>query len=43
VSLGELLVEIVAAVTDRLGEVGPVRVLEGEDRCFMIRPKTLQL
>jgi hypothetical protein len=41
-SLGVLLIELVATIVDRLGEEGPVRQLEGEDRCFVIRAKTLQ-
>jgi hypothetical protein len=41
-SLSELLIEIVATIADRLGEVGPVRLLESEDRWFVISAKTLQ-
>jgi hypothetical protein len=42
-SLGELLIEIIAAIADRLGEVGPVRLLKGEDRWSVVTAKTLQL
>ena len=41
-SLSELLVEIVATIVDRLGEVGPVRLFKREDRCFVIRAEKLQ-
>jgi hypothetical protein len=41
-SLSELLIEIIATVADRRGEVGPVRPLKSEHRWFVIRAKTLQ-
>ena len=41
--LGELVVELVAAVGDRGGEVGAVGQLEGEDRRGMTSMQPLQL
>jgi hypothetical protein len=43
VSLGGLLVEVIATIVDRPGGVGPVRLLECEDRRFVISAKPLQL
>jgi hypothetical protein len=43
VSLRESLKELIAAIGDRCGEVGPVRHLKSEDRGGVIAPKTLQL
>ncbi|HUC14811.1 MAG TPA: hypothetical protein VMS00_10200 [Acidimicrobiales bacterium] len=43
VSLRELLKELIAAIADGCGEVGPVRHLKSEDRGGVITPKTLQL
>jgi hypothetical protein len=39
--LGEVLVEGVAAIADRLGEVGPVGLLKGEERLLVIEAQTL--
>ena len=41
-SLSELLKEIVATITHRLAEVGPIRQLKREDRGFVISANTPQ-
>ncbi len=43
VLLGELLVELITAISDRDGEVRPIRLLKSEDRGGVIAPKALQL
>jgi hypothetical protein len=43
VSLREVLIEIIATIADRLGEVGAVRELKIEDRCLVVGAKPLQL
>jgi hypothetical protein len=42
VPLRELIKEIVATIADRLGEVRAVRSLKIEERCLVVRAKTLQ-
>src|SRR6516225_886400 len=43
VPLGEVVVELIAAVGDKGGEVGAVRQLEGQDRWGVIGAQALQL
>jgi hypothetical protein len=42
VALRVSLVEIVAAVSDEPGEIGPIRQLEGKDRIHVIATDTLK-
>jgi hypothetical protein len=39
--LSEVLIETIATIADRLGEVSPVRLLESKDRHFVINAKAL--
>lgn len=41
--LSKLREEIVAAIADELGEIGPVRLLKSKYRGLVIRTKALQL
>jgi hypothetical protein len=43
VSIREVLIEIIATIADRLGEIRAVCELKIEDRCLMIGAKPLQL
>jgi hypothetical protein len=43
VPLRELIIEIVATIADRLGEVSAVGSLKIEERCLVVRAKALQL